>query len=130
MIDTAEAHGVRSYIFVPCIVYGRGFAFGNVDSVQTVAVFKAAKALRQVYKVDDGTPTWPVHHILDTTSPFIKMLRAMLEGRNIGHGKRGYYLASSGAVMWDDIYAAIGKAVKKRGLVDEESVGEASGEML
>jgi nucleoside-diphosphate-sugar epimerase len=130
VIETAEAHGVRSYIFAPCIVYGRGLGFGNPISIQTVAVVRAAKALRRVYKVNQGKPTWPVCHILDNTSLYIEILRAILEGRDIGHGKHGYYLASSGSVAWDDIYAAVGKAMKKRGAVDEESVGEADGEVL
>jgi len=130
VIDTAEAHGVRSYIFAPCIVYGRGLGFGNVISIQTVAVVQAAKALRRVYKVNKGKPTWPVCHILDNTSLYIEMLRAILEGRDIAHGKQGYYLASPGSVMWDDLYAAIGKAMKKRGVIDEESVEEADEEVL
>jgi nucleoside-diphosphate-sugar epimerase len=130
VIEAAEAHGVRSYILAPCIVYGRGLGFGNVISIQTVAVVKAAKALRRVYKVDKGKPTWPVCHVLDHTSLEIEMLRAMLEGRTIPHGKQGYYLASSGSVAWDDIYAAFGKAMKKRGVVDNESVAEADDEVL
>lgn len=52
MIDTADAHGVKSYIFVPCIVYGEGEGFGNSISIQTVAIVKAAKALGRVYSPD------------------------------------------------------------------------------
>ena len=55
IIETAERHGVKSYIFVPCIVYGKGEGFGNPISIQTVAVVQAAKALRQVYDVNDET---------------------------------------------------------------------------
>jgi nucleoside-diphosphate-sugar epimerase len=130
VIEAAEAHGVRSYIFAPCIVYGRGLGFGNIISIQTVAVVQAAKALRRVHKVDEGKPTWPVCHILDNTSLYIEMLRAILEGREIGHGKEGYYLAASGSVVWDDLYAAVGKAMKKQGAVDDESGAEADAEVL
>jgi Na+-transporting NADH:ubiquinone oxidoreductase subunit NqrE len=56
IIETSEGLGVRSYIFVPCIVYGEGEGFGNRISIQTVAIVKAAKALRQVYKTDAGNP--------------------------------------------------------------------------
>jgi nucleoside-diphosphate-sugar epimerase len=130
VIDLAEKHGVRSYIFAPCIVYGRGLGFGNVISIQTPAIVRAAKALRRVYKVDQGKPIWPVCHILDNTSLYIEMLRAILEGRDIGHGKQGYYLASPGSVVWDDLYAAIGQSMKKRGIVDDASVGEVDEEVL
>lgn len=56
VVEEAEKHGVRSYIFVPCIVYGRGEGFGNKTSIQTVAIVKAAKAIRRMYKVDTGSP--------------------------------------------------------------------------
>lgn len=52
VIETAEAYGVRSYIFVPCIVYGEGDGFGNKISIQTTAVVCAAKKLGTVYDVN------------------------------------------------------------------------------
>jgi hypothetical protein len=52
VIETAEAHGVRSYIFITCIVYGEGEGFGNRISIQTVAVVKAAKKVGAVYDVN------------------------------------------------------------------------------
>jgi nucleoside-diphosphate-sugar epimerase len=130
IVETAEKYGVRSYIFIPCIVYGRGLGFGNPISIQTVAIVKAAKATRTMYKVDQGKPRWPVSHVLDNTSLYIELLRAMLEGRDIGHGKRGYYLASSGRVAWDDIYEAMAKALKARGVIDDENLKEADDEAL
>lgn len=56
MIDTSEKYGVRGYIFVPCIVYGQGEGFGNQTSIQDVAIVKAAKKVRRVYKVDTDNP--------------------------------------------------------------------------
>ncbi|KAF2443394.1 NAD(P)-binding protein [Karstenula rhodostoma CBS 690.94] len=125
VIETANALGVKSYIFAPCIVYGRGLGFGNKISIQTVAVVKAAVATRRVYKVDEGRPTWPVCHVLDNSTLYIEILRGILEGRDIGSGASGYFLASPGSVAWDDIYAAVGKALKKRGKVDDEAVVKA-----
>jgi hypothetical protein len=52
IIDTCEYYGVRSYIFIPCIVYGEGEGFGNRISIQTAAVVRAAKALGAVYDVN------------------------------------------------------------------------------
>jgi hypothetical protein len=52
VIETSESYGVRSYIFIPCIVYGEGNGFGNRISIQTVAIVKAAKHLRSVYDVN------------------------------------------------------------------------------
>ncbi|RMJ02496.1 hypothetical protein CDV36_015234 [Fusarium kuroshium] len=130
IIDLAEANQVRSYIFVPCIVYGKGRGFGNLISIQIVAIVKAAKAMRRVYRTDQGHPTWPVCHVIDNTNLYIEILRGILENRDIGHGKEGYYLASSGSVAWDDIYSEFAKALTKRNLVDDDTVQYADDEAL
>lgn len=64
MIATAEAHGVRSYIFIPCVVYGPGEGFGNRISIQTVAIVKAALKAKRVYRVDSGRPVCIYFHFL------------------------------------------------------------------
>ena len=53
VIEAGEKHGVSTYIYIPCVVYGQGSGFGNRISIQTVAIVRAAKALRRVCKVDD-----------------------------------------------------------------------------
>ncbi|KAK7926608.1 hypothetical protein PG985_003606 [Apiospora marii] len=128
VIEQCELHGVKSYIFVPCIVYGQGEGFGNVISIQTVAIVKAAKALRRVYRTDEGRPTWPVCHVLDNTNLYLDILRRILqdEGAGIGSGRNGYYLAASGSVAWDDLYAALAAALAKR---DDHVIDDARIEM-
>ena len=130
VIEEAEARGVRSYIFAPCIVYGKSLSFGNPISIQTVAIVRAAQALRRVYSVDAGRPTWPVCHVADNSFLYLAILRSILAGENPGWGKRGYYLAASGSVAWEDIYATMAKAMKKRGVINDESVGRADDEVL
>lgn len=68
--------------------------------------------------------TWPVSSVHDNSTLYTALLRNMLAGNNIGCGKDGYYLASSGAVAWTDIYAAMAKALAKRGVVDTAEVAE------
>ncbi|KAI1774203.1 hypothetical protein F4818DRAFT_419226 [Hypoxylon cercidicola] len=130
VIEEAEKHDVRSYIFVPCIVYGKGEGFGNAISIQTVAIVRAAKAMKRVYRVDSDQPTWPVCHIIDNTTLYIELLRKILSGGNPGHGKNGYYLASSGSVSWDALYAAMGTALAKRNLIENDSIVMASDENI
>ncbi|KAH7124103.1 hypothetical protein B0J11DRAFT_530697 [Dendryphion nanum] len=130
VVETAERFGVRSYIFAPCIVYGKGEGFGNVISIQTVAIVKAAKKLRRVYRVDEGRPTWPVCQVQDNTGLYLEILRAFLEGRDIPHGRNGYYLASPGSVAWDDIYGAIAKALYKRKVIDDATIEMADDAVL
>jgi hypothetical protein len=50
------------------------------------------------------------------------LLRAILSGKEPGYGKNGYYLAATGSVAWDDIYASFAKALAKRDSVDEGEV--------
>ncbi|ROW02372.1 hypothetical protein VSDG_02307 [Cytospora chrysosperma] len=130
VVEEAERRGVRSYIFIPCVVYGKGEGFGNVISIQTVAIIKAAQAMKRVYKVDEGRPTWPVCHIIDNTNLYIQILRMILKGDDPGHGKNGYFLASSGSIAWYDLYAAVAAAMAERNVVTDDSVIPASKQIL
>lgn len=78
VIEEAAKYGIRSYVFVPCIVCklptsrrviefvtwvlmssiadGEGEGFGNRTSIQTVAIVRAAEAAKRVYRVDTGRP--------------------------------------------------------------------------
>jgi acetyl-CoA acetyltransferase len=83
-----------------------------------------------VYKVDEGRPTWPVCHVIDTAALYIDILRGILDGRDIGFGKNGYFLAASGSVAWEDLYSVLAKALKKRGAIDDADVQMADLENL
>ncbi|KAH7414241.1 hypothetical protein DE146DRAFT_762950 [Phaeosphaeria sp. MPI-PUGE-AT-0046c] len=117
IIETAESHGVRSYIFIPCIVYGEGDGFGNRISIQTTAIVRAAQKLGIVYDVNPAGAKWPVCHIRDNTALYVKLLQRILLSDNPDYGKNGYYLASSGSVAWSDIYAAMARSLSERKVV-------------
>ncbi|KAK2778489.1 nad dependent epimerase dehydratase family protein [Colletotrichum kahawae] len=125
IIEEAQARGVRSYIFAPCIVYGKGAGFGNTISIQTTDIVKAAIASGRVHSVTPDKPTWPVCHISDNTALYLHILQSILNGEDIGYSKNGYYLAASGSVAWDDIYAAMARALKARGIIEHETVAPA-----
>ncbi|KAF2135345.1 uncharacterized protein K452DRAFT_323110 [Aplosporella prunicola CBS 121167] len=122
IVEQDEASGVRTYIFVPCLVYGKGEGFGNQISIQTVAAVKAAKATGQVYKISKGRPVWPVCHVLDNNTLYVSLLRAILNNENPDHGRHGYYLAASGSIVVDDLYVAMAAALAKRGIVKTDTV--------
>lgn len=131
VIEEGEKHNVRTYIFAPCIVYGKGEGFGNTISIQTVAIVRAARAMKRVYKVDQGQPIWPVCHVLDNTSLYLDILRAILLGaKDLGHGRNGYFLASPGSVAWDDLYTAMAAALAKRHIIGDDSVVPANESIL
>ncbi|RVX67347.1 hypothetical protein B0A52_09128 [Exophiala mesophila] len=120
--EQGEKCGVRTYIFAPCIVYGKNQGFGNPISIQTVAIVKAAKATGRVFSVDHGRPTWPVCHVADNASLYLQILHCILAGQDPGHGKNGYYLASPGSVAWDDIYLAMAKRLTERKVINTDQV--------
>ena len=57
----------------------------------------------------------------------MRLLQSILSGESLGHGKDGYYLASSGSVAWSDIYASMAKALAERNVVDISEVKKADG---
>lgn len=126
VIEEAEKYDVRSYVFVPCIVYGEGEGFGNKISIQTVAIVRAAEAVGCVFRVDAGQPTWPVCHVRDNTNLYLELMRKILTGGNPGHGKNGYYLAASGSVAWEDLYSAMAKALAKRQVISDVAITSAN----
>lgn len=69
-------------------------------------------------------------HIIDNTSLFLELLRAILEGKSPSSGKHGYYLASSGNVAWVDLYSALGASLFKRKVIDDDTVTPASDQAL
>ncbi|KAI3324569.1 NAD(P)-binding protein [Xylariaceae sp. AK1471] len=134
VIEETEKYGIRGYVFVPCIVSsstdGKGEGFGSPISIQTVAIVRAAQAVKRVYRVDSDRPTWPVCHVRDNTSFYLELLRKILAGGNPSYGKNGYYLAASGSVAWDDLYTAMAAALAKRNVVTDDSVAMANDQIL
>ena len=87
---------------------GKSEGFGNPISIQTVAIVKAAKAAGGVYSpnkeryvqillpvvrlipADSSSKTWPVCHVSDNSTLFIRILHGILAGENIGSGKGSF----------------------------------------
>jgi hypothetical protein len=61
---------------------------------------------------------------------YVKLLESILLGHGMGHGKNGYYLASSGSVAWRDIYVAMAKALAERKVVGSSEVQKADDVVL
>lgn len=75
--------------------------------------------------------TWPVCHVTDNARLHAAILTKILDSSaDLGHGRQGYYLASSGSVAWDDVYAAMTKALQQRGVVSSAAVTLADDEAL
>ncbi|PGH17848.1 hypothetical protein AJ80_04671 [Polytolypa hystricis UAMH7299] len=131
IIDLSEFLGVRSYIFCPCMVYGKGEGFGNTVSIQPVAIVRVAKATGRVQNLNrSDRSSWPVCHVTDNAMLYVAILRKILSSENPAHGRNGYYLASSGQVAWKDVYSSIAAALFKRGLVEDSGIHPADDVVL
>lgn len=73
---------------------------------------------------------WPVCHVDDTTTLYFCLLKAILLGQNPDAGKHGFYLAASGSVAWQDLYAAMAVSLARRGVVDDATVTTADAAAL
>ncbi|KAI7230819.1 hypothetical protein KC330_g6739 [Hortaea werneckii] len=130
IIDAGVEKDVRTYILAPCIVYGKGEGFGNKISIQTVDIVVGAKNARLVYEFPEEGQIWPVCSLEDTIGFIFTMLQSMLTDRNPPHGKTGFYHASTGSVAWHDIYVAMARALKKRGVVATDEIAVFTQEAL
>jgi hypothetical protein len=61
---------------------------------------------------------------------YIQILHKILSEGQIDCGRYGYYLASSGAIPWMELYKAMAKALAERGVVADDTVHDASAESL
>lgn len=68
--------------------------------------------------------------MIDNTNLYLELLRKIIGGDGPDYGKRGYYLASSGSVAWDDIYGAMARGLAERKVVSDASVVRADSEAL
>jgi hypothetical protein len=71
-----------------------------------------------------------VSHVRDNAGLYLEIIRNILSGKEIGHGKYGYYLASSGSVPWNSLYIAMAKRLAAQDVVDNENVELADNDAL
>ncbi|KAJ3740587.1 NAD-P-binding protein [Lentinula detonsa] len=113
IIDFAENNGVRSYIVAPPMVYGPGTGFGNKVSIQIVALVRVARALGQLYQVDNTDTIWPLMHIDDQVTLYVTVLSNLLR-LQAPYGKNGIYFSENGTFGWRSLSLAVINALRNR----------------
>ncbi|KAF2024248.1 NAD(P)-binding protein [Setomelanomma holmii] len=116
VIEHAKAVGVISFIVVPSIVYGRGTGPWNQLSVVLPQYISAAITQKAVYKFSENTKISAVH-VSDLTALYSRVIEAILEGKEIERGERGYYFGIAHNLYWHDVAAKLATIMKARGLV-------------
>ena len=69
-------------------------------------------------------------HIHDTVTLYIQLLRKILSEEQIDCNKRGYYLASPGAIAWSNLYKQMANALAKHGAVGDDTLHDVSTKSL
>ncbi|KAH7072309.1 hypothetical protein BKA63DRAFT_605181 [Paraphoma chrysanthemicola] len=119
VVDYSKALGVLSYIIVPTITYGKGTGPWNQLSVIFPPYVSAALAHKAVYKFPENTKISGVH-ISDLTGLYGLVLEAILQGKQIEHGEKGYYFGIAHPLHWHDLAKHLALALKARGLVTSD----------
>ncbi|KAI4592181.1 hypothetical protein KJ359_011419 [Pestalotiopsis sp. 9143b] len=121
LIDCDKSNG--AFCFIRALADLKKESGMETHLIFVVDVVKAALAAGRVYNPNPGSDElWPVCHLHDTISLYVKLLSAITRSQRPAHGKNGYYLASSGQIAWADVYSAFARALAKRGLVEDANV--------
>ncbi len=55
ILELGDVLGVRTYVYVPPMVYGPGEGFGNKISIQFVGIVQIGLTLKRIYQVAGDT---------------------------------------------------------------------------
>ncbi|KAH7385157.1 hypothetical protein DE146DRAFT_759424 [Phaeosphaeria sp. MPI-PUGE-AT-0046c] len=122
IIEHAKELGVKSYIVVPCTVYGKGTGAWNQLSVLLPIFISAALAKKKVYRFPENTKIAAVH-ISDQTALYARIVERILADDPPESGEKGYYFALAHNLHWHELAAKLATAMKARELVADEETG-------
>ncbi|PYH83053.1 NAD dependent epimerase/dehydratase [Aspergillus uvarum CBS 121591] len=109
-IQTSESLGVKAYVVMPPLVYGRGSGWFKNQSHQIPALIRNAIASGYAEHVDTGEAKLGHVHVEDLARLYVTLVARILSGEEIPFGRNGYYFANTGSHKWVDVTSRIGKA--------------------
>ena len=107
--DAAQSRGIACHVVIPPIVYGQSRAFGNVISIQNVALVRLIQHCQQaayIPSVDDLEQTYAICHIADLAALYITLLK-----KSHHKASNGFYFAESGVVAWTRLASEFAKGL-------------------
>ncbi|KAJ3537416.1 hypothetical protein NMY22_g5598 [Coprinellus aureogranulatus] len=113
---------VKTYIILPSTIYGIADhklvkeGISNPHSIQIPALIRAAIARKEAGMVGEGKNIWPNVHIDEVADIYTIVLNAILEGKNPGHGREGFYFGESGEHTLYDVGKRIAEVLVAHGL--------------
>ncbi|PYI30019.1 NAD dependent epimerase/dehydratase [Aspergillus indologenus CBS 114.80] len=120
-IQTSESLGVKAYVVMPPLVYGRGSGWFKDQSHQIPTLIRNAIASGYAEHVDTGEAKLGHVHVEDLARLYVTLVARILSGEEIPFGRNGYYFANTGSHKWVDVTSRIGKAGYDLGVLKSAS---------
>ncbi|OJK04582.1 hypothetical protein ASPACDRAFT_38142 [Aspergillus aculeatus ATCC 16872] len=120
-IQTSESLGVKAYVVMPPLVYGRGSGWFKKQSHQIPTLIRNAIASGFAEHVDTGEAQLGHVHVEDLARLYVTLVARILSGEEIPYGQNGYYFANTGSHKWLDVTTRIGKAGHDMGVLKSAS---------
>ncbi|KAH9940362.1 NAD-P-binding protein [Epithele typhae] len=126
-VIAADSEGyVKTFLVLPSTIYGLvegqlvDAGIMNPQSQQIPRLIRTGIARKQAGMVGLGRNIWPNVHIKDVAGLYETILHALMEGREIGHGREGYYFGENGEHTLLALAGEIGKVLVKLGVASSE----------
>ncbi|ORY82888.1 NAD(P)-binding protein [Leucosporidium creatinivorum] len=123
VIEAAEKGYLRSYIILPSTIFGISSLAGvseifNKHSNQLPALIRGSIKRKQAGLVGEYKNTWPLVHTDDLTDLYQRVFESALEGKDVGQGREGFYVAENGKYYGVEAAKAVGEALLNRKIAD------------
>lgn len=118
LVVAADKEGyIKSYIILPSTIFGiatgplfdKGIA--NPHSQQIPFLIKTGISRKQGGVVGEGRARWPCVHINDISDLYEKVYDAVRSGKDIGHGREGFYFGENGDYSWYELAKVISQTL-------------------
>ncbi|PQE24605.1 hypothetical protein CJF31_00011247 [Rutstroemia sp. NJR-2017a BVV2] len=128
VIETGEAVGVRTYIIMPPLIFGRGTGPFNTISVQIPSMIRGALAAKKSGMLKECTAVWSHVHVQDLAELYkILFTKVFIEKAGedqVPSGRKGIYFAETGEASWRSVAEEVGKVGKDLGRLETEKLQE------
>jgi nucleoside-diphosphate-sugar epimerase len=117
MVRNAAAHGVRSIVIAPSLIYGLGHGL-NSHSIQVPWLIKVAKKFGVAKHIGPGENRWANVHIDDLTTLYVQAIEKAPAG--------AFYYAENGENSMREVCQAISRMLGQGGRTQSMTVEEAA----
>lgn len=115
---------VKTAIVSPPCIYGPGRGPDKTNSVQVPQLAEATLKRGKGFRIGNGKAIWGSVHIHDQSDMYVKLVEAAVagEGSKATWGSEGYYLCTSGDIVWGEVARLVAESAHRLGLIKTAEV--------